>query len=49
MIWDRQRHVSRLRSMLREYFPAALEVFDLAAADALALLDRARTRRRPRG
>ena len=32
--------------MLREYFPAALEAFegvigDLAAADALALLDRA--------
>jgi hypothetical protein len=37
MIWDRQRHVLRLRSMLREYFPAALEAFegvigDLAAA-----------------
>jgi len=46
MIWDRQRHVLRLRSMLREYFPAALEAFegvlgDLAAADALKLLDRA--------
>jgi Transposase/Transposase IS116/IS110/IS902 family len=46
MIWDRQRHVLRLRSMLREYFPAALEAFegvlgDLAAADVLELLDRA--------
>jgi hypothetical protein len=46
MIWDRHRHVLRLRSMLREYFPAALAAFegvigDLAAADALALLDRA--------
>ena len=46
MIWDRQRHVLRLRSMLREYFPAALGAFegvlgDLAAADVLALLERA--------
>ena len=46
MIWDRQRHVLRLRSMLREYFPAALGAFegvigDLAAADVLELLDRA--------
>lgn len=42
MIWDRQRHVLRLRSTLREYFPAALEAFeDLGAADALALLERA--------
>jgi hypothetical protein len=39
MIWDRTRHVLRLRSALREYFPAALNAFDdLDAPDALALL-----------
>ena len=39
MIWDRQRHVLRLRSALREFFPAALEAFDdLNAADTLDLL-----------
>lgn len=39
MIWDRQRHVLRLRSALREFFPAALEAFDdLTAADTLDLL-----------
>jgi hypothetical protein len=39
MIWDRTRHVLRLRSALREYFPAALNAFDdLDASDALALL-----------
>jgi hypothetical protein len=39
MIWDRTRHVLRLRSALREFFPAALEAFpDLAAADTLELL-----------
>jgi hypothetical protein len=39
MIWDRTRHVLRLRSALREFFPAALEAFPaLAAADALELL-----------
>jgi hypothetical protein len=39
MIWDRTRHVLRLRSALREFFPAALEAFpDLAATDALELL-----------
>jgi transposase len=39
MIWDRTRHVLRLRSALREYFPAALDAFDdLDAPDALALL-----------
>jgi transposase len=42
LIWDRQRHVLRLRSALREFFPAALEAFgDLAAPDALELLARA--------
>jgi transposase len=39
MIWDRTRHVLRLRSALREYFPAALTAFpDLDAPDALAVL-----------
>jgi len=42
LIWDRTRHVLRLRSTLREYFPAALEAFpDLDAPDALELLGQA--------
>ena len=42
LIWDRSRHVARLRSTLREYFPAALVAFeDLDAPDALELLGRA--------
>lgn len=42
LIWDRSRHVLRLRSTLREYFPAALLAFDdLDAAEALELLARA--------
>jgi hypothetical protein len=42
LIWDRTRHVQRLRHQLREYFPAALAAFeDLAAPDALDLLGRA--------
>jgi transposase len=41
-VWERTRHVLRLRSVLLEFFPAAVEAFaDLAAADALALLGRA--------
>jgi transposase len=41
-IWDRTRHFQRLRSALREFFPAALEAFpDLLAAEALELLERA--------
>jgi transposase len=41
-IWDRTRHVLRLRSALREFFPAALEAFpDLQAPEALELLERA--------
>ena len=41
-IWDRTRHLQRLRSALREFFPAALEAFaELAAPDALELLERA--------
>jgi transposase len=42
MIWDRTRQVLRLRSALREFFPAALQAFDdLSAADTLELLGRA--------
>jgi Transposase/Transposase IS116/IS110/IS902 family len=42
LIWERNRTVLRLRSTLREYFPAALAAFaDLAAPDALDLLARA--------
>jgi transposase len=42
LIWDRTRHVQRLRHQLREYFPAALAAFeDLDAPDALELLARA--------
>ena len=41
-IWERTRHVLRLRSTLREFFPAALEAFDdLTASDTLILLERA--------
>jgi Transposase/Transposase IS116/IS110/IS902 family len=42
MVWERSRHVARLRSALREYFPAALTAYgelpDLAAPDVLELL-----------
>jgi Transposase/Transposase IS116/IS110/IS902 family len=40
MIWSRVRQVNALRSMLREYYPAALAAFgtDLASGDALAVL-----------
>jgi len=42
LIWERTRHVQRLRHQLRDYFPAALEAFeDLDAADTLELLARA--------
>jgi hypothetical protein len=42
LIWDRHRHMLRLRSALREFFPAALEAFDdLVAPDVLELLGRA--------
>ncbi|HEY2578640.1 MAG TPA: transposase [Streptosporangiaceae bacterium] len=42
LIWERTRHVQRLRHQLREYFPAALEAFeDLDAADTLELLGKA--------
>jgi Transposase/Transposase IS116/IS110/IS902 family len=39
LIWERTRHLLRLRHALREFFPAALVAFDdLAGADALELL-----------
>lgn len=39
LIWERTRHLLRLRHTLREFFPAALSAFDdLASADALELL-----------
>jgi transposase len=42
LIWERTRHVQRLRHALAEYFPAALEAFeDLDASDTLELLARA--------
>jgi transposase len=42
LIWDRHRHMLRLRSALLEFFPAALEAFaDLTAPDALELLAKA--------
>jgi transposase len=42
LIWERTRHLNRLRHQLRDFFPAALEAFDdLAAPDTLELLARA--------
>jgi transposase len=40
MIWTRQRQTNQLRSMLREFYPAALAAFseDLAGRDAIAVL-----------
>ena len=39
MIWTRRRQVNQLRSMLREFYPAALVAFDdPGSADALAVL-----------
>ena len=40
IVWTRQRQANQLRSMLREFYPAALEAFgdDLAGRDALAVL-----------
>jgi transposase len=41
LVWDRSRQVLRLRSALREFFPAALDAFDdLAAPDTLEILGR---------
>jgi transposase len=42
LVWERTRHMQRLRHTLRDYFPAALEAFeDLTAADTLELLTKA--------
>jgi len=42
LIWERTRHLLRLRRTLLEFFPAALDAFDdLAAPDALELLEAA--------
>jgi len=42
LVWDRTRHLNRLRSDLREFFPAALIAFDdLSHSDALAMLAKA--------
>jgi transposase len=40
MIWSRQRQANALRSMLREFYPAALTAFgdELGSPDALAIL-----------
>jgi transposase len=44
LVWDRTRQTNRLRSALREYFPAALAAFEeLAHPDALGVLGRAPT------
>jgi transposase len=42
LIWERARHVNRLRHQLLDFFPAAVDAFeDLDAADALELLAKA--------
>jgi transposase len=42
LIWDRTRHVLRLRAALRDFFPAAIEAFpDPDAPDVLELLAKA--------
>ena len=42
LVWERTRHVLRLRSALREFYPAALTAFpELDAPDALELLGKA--------
>lgn len=45
MIWSRQHETNRLRSLLREYYPAALTMAaeDLAGRDAVAVLTAAPT------
>ena len=42
LVWERTRHVLRLRSALREFYPAALKAFpELDAPEALELLGKA--------
>jgi transposase len=50
LIWSRQRQANQLRNLLREFYPAALDVFgtDLASPTALALLSQAPTPQRGR-
>ena len=49
LIWERTRHTNRLRSALREYYPAALAAFgDLDHPDTLAVLAAAPTPARGR-
>ena len=45
LVWSRQRQLNQLRSILREFYPGALEAFgtDLAGIDAIAILERAPT------
>lgn len=39
LVWARGRQINQLRSTLREFYPAALEIFeDLSSPDALAVL-----------
>ena len=48
LVWDRSRHVARLRSVLREYFSAALLAFeDLDAPDASSCSAKRRSPIRP--
>ena len=44
LIWERQRHLNALRSKLRDYYPAAVElVKEVPIRDAVAILGRAPT------
>jgi transposase len=43
LVWTRQRQVNQLRSTLREYYPAALELGELYGPDALGVLAAAPT------
>jgi transposase len=48
LIWTRQRQTNQLRSMLREFFPAALQLGELHGPDALGVLTVASTPERAR-
>jgi hypothetical protein len=43
LVWTRQRQVNQLRSTLREYYPAALDLGELYGSDALGVLAAAPT------
>jgi hypothetical protein len=50
LVWTRQRQLNQLRSVLREFYPSALETFsELAHPDCLAALGVASTPSRARG